>query len=88
MEETKILLRSLIPNGKKEQNVTAKALLLYKQLMIEANAQLGLFVLPEETFAKYESLMRVTLYEQMRKDYFGGEDPRKAIRRSEIQTET
>lgn len=88
MEETRILLRSLIPNGKQDQNVSAKALQLYKQLMIEANTQLGLFVLPEETFSKYETLMRVTLYEQMKKDLFAGEDPRAAIRRSEIQAET
>jgi hypothetical protein len=42
-------------------------------------------VLPEETFGKYENLIRVTLYEQMKKEVFGGEDPRQVIRRAEIQ---
>jgi hypothetical protein len=45
-------------------------------------------VLPEETFGKYENLIRVTLYEQMKKEVFGGEDPRQALRRAEIQQET
>ena len=49
--------------------------------MLEADAQLGLFVLPEETFGKYESTIRVALYEQMKKQTFGGEDPRQALKR-------
>jgi hypothetical protein len=52
--------------------------------MIEANTQLGLFVLPEETFGKYETIIRATLYEQMKKETFAGEDPRKALRRIDV----
>ena len=88
MEETRILLRSLTETsenkGAEEDSVSIKALNLYKRLMIQANTQLGLFALPEETFGKYETLMRATLYEQMKKNTFDGEDPKKVYRRLDV----
>lgn len=84
MEETRVLLQQLMPSDDPDHHVSLRALQLFRQLMIEANTQLGLFVLPEETFAKYENLIKVTLYEQMKKETFAGEDPRKALKRIDV----
>ena len=51
--------------------------------MVEANAQLGLFKLPEDIFGKYEPVIRKALYNKM-KDMSGGLDPRKEAKRLEI----
>lgn len=53
--------------------------------MVEANAQLQLFKLPEKVFGEHEGLIRLTQYESMRKHLYDGEDPRKALKRLEIQ---
>jgi len=37
-----------------------KAKRLYKELLMEANAQLGLVQLPEDIFGKYKELIRIT----------------------------
>ena len=56
--------------------------------MIEANAQLQLFKFPKDDFGEHEQLIRQTQYEAMKDYIFDGEDPRKALKRLEIQAET
>ena len=61
-----------------------KAEKIYKELLVEANAQLGLLQLPEAVFGKYEHLIRATQYNEMKKVDFGGKDPRVEIKRLKI----
>ena len=85
-EETKLLLKKLATESDQEDNVTLKkAERLYKELLIEANAQLGLVQLPEDIFGKYRELIRVTQFEAMRKIDFDGKDPRVELKRMRIQ---
>lgn len=57
--ETKILLLALANSNENSDNITLKrAEKLYKELLIEANAQLGLLQLPEALFGKYKSLIK------------------------------
>lgn len=58
-----------------------KAQKLYQKLMVEANAQLGLFQLPEEIFGRYKDLIRITQYEEMKRIDFDGKDPRIELRK-------
>ena len=72
----------------KEYNVKKEELKLYQELLVEANAQLQLVQLPEEVFGKYEGLIRQTQYKALKENIYDGEDPRKAIKRLEIQAQT
>ena len=57
--ETKILLKSL--GSQQQDNITnMKAEKLYTELLVEANAQLGLLALPESVFGHYRELIRTT----------------------------
>lgn len=57
--ETKILLQALADANKSTDNITLKrAEKLYKELLMEANAQLGLLQLPEAIFGKYTNLIK------------------------------
>ena len=55
--------------------------------MVEANAQLGLFQLPEEIFGRFKELIRITQYEEMKRVDCGGEEPRLAFKREKISHE-
>ena len=55
---------------------TPENMVLWRELVIEANTQLGLFTLPEEFFGKYKNLIKITAYENAKK--IMGEDPRLA----------
>lgn len=56
--------------------------------MVEANAQLQLFKLPEQVFGKYEQIIRQAQFKCMQRNWFDGEDPRLAFKRMQIQAET
>lgn len=89
--ETWEALKSLTLESNKDNkdvNIPASTLNLYQQLLVEANAQLGLYQLPEEDFGKHEPLIRLTQYETMKKYIFDGEDPKKSLKRLEIQANT
>ncbi|CDW83616.1 UNKNOWN [Stylonychia lemnae] len=62
---------------------TADNIRLFRELMVEANTQLGFFQLPETLFGKYKEIIKVTAYHQMKDNL--GEDPRKLYKRLEIQ---
>ena len=62
-----------------------KAGKLYTELLVEANAQLGLLALPESVFGNYRELIRTTQYEAMKKYDFDGKDPRVALKQEKIK---
>lgn len=69
-------------------NITLKrAEKLYKELLVEANAQLGLMQLPEDIFGRYKQLIRITQYEEMKRVDFDGKDPRVELKREKIALE-
>ena len=85
--ETKILLKSLA--SQQQDNITnMKAEKLYTELLVEANAQLGLLALPESVFGHYRELIRTTQYEAMKEFEFDGKDPRVALKQAKISQES
>ena len=68
-----------------DEDYTPEGLQLYRELMIEANTQLGYVQLPEEIFGNYKELMKVTAYDAMKQVL--GEDPRKHYKREIINRE-
>jgi hypothetical protein len=58
-----------------------KAEKLYKELLMEANAQLGLVQLPENLFGRYKSLIKQVQYAEMQKIDFAGKDPRVELKK-------
>lgn len=68
-----------------EGTATPHNLQLYRELMVEANTQLGLFTLPESMFAKYKEIIKITSYETMKQAL--GEDPRKFYKREHVLNE-
>ena len=71
-----------------ENHVSVKAINLFTELMVEANAQLQLITLPESTYGKYKELIKLTQYETIKQHWFGGEDPRLEFKREKIMAET
>lgn len=57
---------------------------LWKQLIVEANAQLGLVQLPAKVFESYRELIRQTVHREMQEKEFGGALPKKAIKYKRI----
>lgn len=55
---------------------------LYRELLVEANTQLALFTMPEDLFAKYKEIIKMTQYEDMKGSM--QEDPRRAYKRLKI----
>lgn len=90
--QTKNFLTKLAIGYQKEDQkgnfVPAGAFKILRELFVEANSQLKLFRLPEDVYGKYESLIRITMYDQMKKTNFGGEDPRLAIKKERALAET
>jgi hypothetical protein len=64
---------------------TPENLQLYRELIVEANTQLGYLTMPEELFSKYTEIIKITTYEGLKKVL--GEDPRKAYKREQILQE-
>jgi hypothetical protein len=62
---------------------TPENLQLYRELIVEANTQLGFFSMPDELFGKYKEIIKMTSYESMKEAI--GEDPRKAYKRMFIE---
>ena len=60
-------------------NETPENLMLYRELVVEANTQLGYFTMPEELFGKYREIIKMTTYDALKE--IEGEDPRKAYKR-------
>ena len=58
---------------------------LYRELIVEANTQLGYLTMPEELFAKYKEIVKITTYEGLKQVL--GEDPRKYYNREKISNE-
>ncbi len=58
---------------------------MYRELVVEANTQLGYLTMPEELFAKYKEIIKITSYDAMRQVL--GEDPRKMYKREMIRQE-
>ena len=86
--ETRILLQALADANKSTDNITLKrAEKLYKELLMEANAQLGLLQLPEAIFGKYTNLIKQIQFQEMRDKVFDGKDPRVELKRLQIQSE-
>ena len=59
-------------NGE-EVKMRPEEIKLYRQLMVEANSQLGLVKLPREAFGEFENLIKLTQYNQFKEML--GEDP-------------
>ena len=59
-------------NGE-EVKMRPEEIKLYRQLMVEANSQLGLVKLPREAFCEFEYLIKLTQYNQFKEML--GEDP-------------
>ena len=61
-DETRTLLASILKAQENQtgDQISVRALKLYTELMVEVNAQLQLFKLPEATFGKYRELIRRT----------------------------
>jgi hypothetical protein len=68
-----------------DDTYTPENLQLYRELMVEANSQLGLFSMPESLFAKYKEIIKITSYDEMKK--LLGEDPKKVWKRESIQAD-
>lgn len=77
-EPTIVMLKQLF----EKEVETPENLALFRELMIEANTQLGFFSLPEDIYGKYKEIIRVTAYSGMKE--IMGEDPRKAYKRNKI----
>ncbi len=77
--QTRVLLKQLLQEG----GETPENLQLYRELVIEANTQLGLITMPEEFFSKYKEIIKITSYDELKKVI--GEDPRRAHKRYLVQ---
>lgn len=55
---------------------------LYRELVVEANTQLGYLTMPEELFGKYKDIVKITTYDGLKKVL--GEDPRKYYKRQQV----
>lgn len=81
--QSRVLLSQLLKGN--ESYATPENLQLYRELVVEANTQLGYFTMPEEIFGKYKEIVKMTTYDSL-KDQLG-EDPRKHYKRQQVLLE-
>jgi hypothetical protein len=68
-----------------ESYETPENLQLYRELVVEANTQLGYFTMPDEIFGKYKEIVKMTTYDSLKEQL--GEDPRKHYKRQQVLLE-
>lgn len=64
---------------------TPENLQLYRELVVEANTQLGYFTMPEKMFGKFKEIIKMTAYDNLKETI--GEDPRLAYKREQVLIE-
>ena len=68
--------------------VPRQAFELQRELIMEANAQLGLLKFPESSYGEYKELIKATIYKMFKEDVYGGQEPRLAQKIEKIQQVT